>query len=208
MNLINLTLEFTYKGFKNKKSYYKNKAKNLVGKGVNSTDQWKRRKQLVEYYKKHPKSIRFKNTRSNKTLNNRLKDKHSGKIVVRRINTTNKAIKSVSPNYYRGKYTNKAKKVGLPLIVIPNPIPGTALAGSAIIGAGAAADKIKVNRLANKSPEVKKALKAEKDLKKSIKIDEKIIDLQYRAKKAKTEHKVLKINDKIRKLKKRYGIIG
>lgn len=204
MRLLEYTKGFAYKGFKNRLDYRKNQAKRLIGKGISKDEEMVRRKRLVEFHKKHPEIAKSKFLTPEVELSLALADKNSSRNVSRAQKKLHKSIKDTGSKYTVGKYAKNAARVAAPIAIIP--IPGTALVAGTVVGAGMGADKLKLRQLSKKSPDVAKSVKAYRAIKKSIKTDEKIINLEKKAAKAKTERQILKINDKIRKLKKRYGI--
>lgn len=167
---------FDFNGFNNRRSYYKNKGKQLFGKGLNNIQILTRRKQLIEYYKKNPNELKSKDkAESNESLLRKLKDKRSGAIVARKFNKLNSSIRSTGSKYIPGKATKTAIKISTPLLAAP--IPGTTAAAAIPITAAAAYDKTKMSLL-RRNEGVKKADDDLKKLKKDIKLDEKIQKLQ------------------------------
>lgn len=164
---------FDYKGFRNKSGYYKNKAKRLIGKGLSKTEVLNRRKKLIEYYKKNPKALSQKGKSESKESFNKKLNSVSSRIVARRHNNLNKAIKSTGSKYKKGSYTSSALKYTAPLAVVP--VPGTSIAPIAAAGIGTLADKAKMSKL-RKHNAVRDADNQLNKLEKEIKLDDK---LQY-----------------------------
>ena len=167
---------FDYKGFNNKHEWMKDKLKSMIGKGTDETEILKRKKQLIEYYKSHPEDLRSKGkSESIESFKNKLKNKKSSSIVTRRSNALTRSIKDTGSKYTPGKYTNLSARVAMPLIAAP--LPGTAVVGAGVIGAGSITDKAVMSRL-KKNKKVNLADKRLRKLKKEIKLDDKLQNIQ------------------------------
>ena len=158
---------FDYRGFNDRGSWLKNKIKSLIGKGDSKEEILKRRKQLIEYYKLHPRKLYQKGTSESKESFNKKLDNTTSKVVSRRVNDLDKAIKSTGSTYTPGSATKTAIKYTAPIALVP--IPGTTAVPIAAIGAGSIIDKVKMARL-NRYERVKSANSKLKELKKEIEL--------------------------------------
>lgn len=162
---------FDYKGFRNKSGFYLNKAKQIVGKGESDDEVWKRRLQVVKYYEDNPdKTTDIGKSESKESYISKL-DKSKSKIVTHRINKLDKEIKATGSKFDRNK-TSKVTAV-VTGALLAAPIPGTTAMAVVPYMAEKGYKKYKLNKLAKKSPGVKKSISKWKSIRTEIKKKEK-----------------------------------
>jgi len=184
INLLNKQKEFDYKGFRNKTGFYKNKIKQIVGKGDSDDEVWKRRMQAVKHYEENPyKTINSNKSESKESFESKL-DRSKSKVVTRRLNKLDREIKKTGSKFDRNKNSKITAVATAGLLIAP--VPGTTSMAVIPYTAEKGYKKFKLKQLSKKSFEVNKANLSVRSMKKDIRKREKAI-----AKKGKTLRKLI-----------------
>lgn len=163
---------FDYKGFRNRSGFYINKVKNLVGKGLDTNEVYRRRQELNEYYKNNPNKLHERNRSESKKSFAKKLSRLKSVSMIKRSNKLNKEIKATGSNYTPGEYSKTALKYTAPVAAIP--LPGTTVIPIAAMTGGALVDRAKMIQLEKRNKKIKLANDKLKQLKRKIKNEEKL----------------------------------
>lgn len=200
--LLNETKSFDYKGYNSKGKFILGKIGSFINtKGSQSErENWSRRKNAVDWYKKNPDRISEYGKKEiyDGDAYDKFHGSKSGRTIKAKITRRNNQFKKVDNKFEKDKSKRAVLKYAAPLSVPVGliPVPGSGPAFLALAaGGGAAVDKLKERKIMRSSVKAKRANDLVNRDKNRIRLQEKLLalDARHARQKQKLETKLSKI---------------